>query len=217
MGKEKEESLRIYLVRHGQTADNLKMRYIGIRDEPLTKTGIEQARQAAEALAKFPMARIITSPLSRALETARIIQKACRVESRVDARLSEGSFGKWEGLTRQEVLGMGNQETAQLARWESDPCYPPPGGESFMDVQKRVVQLAEQLHVEFSGSSIVLVSHVGPIKALLAAALDIPLLSASRFFLDPGTISVVDWGRNSVLRLFNSHAHQGWTSARWMS
>jgi hypothetical protein len=46
--------------------------------------------------------------------------------------------------------------------------------------------------------------------------LEIPLLAASRFFLDPGTISVVDWGEYSVLKLFNSHAHQGWTSARWM-
>jgi ribonuclease H / adenosylcobalamin/alpha-ribazole phosphatase len=192
------------------------MRYIGIRDEPLTKTGKEQARQAAEALSRLSAAGIITSPLRRALETAEAIQKACRVNLRADARLSEGSFGRWEGLTRREVLGLGGQEPEHLARWESDPSYPPPGGESFIDVQRRIVQLAEQLCIEFSGSSVVLVSHVGPIKAILAAALEIPLLSATRFFLDPGTISVVDWGSNSVLRLFNSHAHQGWTSARWM-
>ena len=64
---------------------------------------------------------------------------------------------------------------------------------------------------------IVLVSHVGPIKALLAASLDLPLdRGGRRIFLDPGTVSVVDWGDPPILRLCNSHAHAGWTSARWM-
>jgi broad specificity phosphatase PhoE len=69
---------------------------------------------------------------------------------------------------------------------------------------------------EFAGSSVVLVSHVGPIKALLATVLEMPLQSSRRLFLDPGTISVVEWGAQRILRLFNSHAHLGWSSARWM-
>jgi len=74
----------------------------------------------------------------------------------------------------------------------------------------------EGLTDEFQDASVVLVSHVGPIKALLAAVLDIPLQSTRRLFLDPGTISVVEWGAHPLLRLFNSHAHLGWASARWM-
>jgi broad specificity phosphatase PhoE len=216
MDNRAKKNLRLFLVRHGETADNVKMRYVGIRDEPLTNEGKKQAQQAAAALAQLPIDRIVTSPLSRAANTAAAIQSGCGVELRIDARLAEGSFGRWEGLTRSEVLAMGNQEAEHLSRWESDASYAPPGGESFVDVQNRVVDLVVELRRDFAGSSIVLVSHVGPIKALIAAALEIPLLSASRFFLDPGTISVVDWGESSLLKLFNSHAHQGWASARWM-
>jgi ribonuclease H / adenosylcobalamin/alpha-ribazole phosphatase len=63
---------------------------------------------------------------------------------------------------------------------------------------------------------VVLVSHVGPIKALLCSALAAPLAAARRMFLDPGTLSVVDWGESPVIRLFNAHGHLGWEAARWM-
>jgi broad specificity phosphatase PhoE len=66
------------------------------------------------------------------------------------------------------------------------------------------------------GEWIALVSHVGPIKALLCAALGAPLASARHLFLDPGTLSVVDWGERPVVRLFNAHGHLGWEAARWM-
>ena len=85
------------------------------------------------------------------------------------------------------------------------------------NVQNRIVNIAEELKCEFPDSSVVLVSHVGPIKALVAAALEMPLQATRRLFLDPGTISVVEWGARPLLRLFNSHAHLGWSSARWMS
>jgi broad specificity phosphatase PhoE len=217
MNKISKKKLRFFLVRHGETADNLQMRYLGIRDEPLTKNGMVQACQAAAALAQLPIDLIFTSPLRRAVDTAIQIQTACDVKLRVDSRLTEGSFGKWEGLTRDEVLELDSREAERLAKWESDASFAPPGGEAFDKVQERIVELADQLKNEFEGSSVVLVSHVGPMKALIAAALKIPLLASSRFFLDPASISVVDWGENSVLRLFNSHAHLGWDSARWMA
>jgi ribonuclease H / adenosylcobalamin/alpha-ribazole phosphatase len=217
MDRFSKKTLRLFLVRHGETADNLQMRYLGMRDEPLTDNGTKQARQIAAALSELPIGVIISSPLRRAADTAVQIQQSCRVELRTDMRLTEGSFGKWEGLTRSEVLKLGGGDAEQLSKWESDPSFSPPGGESFESVRDRVVSLADQLKVEFvEGGSVVLVSHVGPIKALIAAALNIQLLASSRFFLDPGTVSVVDWGDPPLLRLFNSHAHQGWASARWM-
>ncbi len=216
MNRFSKEVLRLFLVRHGETADNLQMRYLGVRDEPLTDNGAKQARQVAAVLSELPIGVIITSPLRRAADTAVQIQRACGVELRADARLAEGSFGKWDGLTRSEVLQLGSQDAERLAKWESDPSYAPPGGESFESVRDRMIKLAEQLKDDFEGASVVLVSHVGPIKALIASALNIPLQASSRFFLDPGTISVVDWGNPPFLRLFNSHAHQGWASARWM-
>jgi len=210
-------TLRFFLVRHGETADNQQMRYLGIRDEPLTERGMLQARRAADALSQLPIRIVVSSPLRRAADTAARICEACGVELRLDSRLAEGSFGSWEGLTRAEVLKLGGRDAEMLARWESDPFAAPPGGESIESVQKRMVELGEEFEVAFPDSSVVLVSHVGPIKALLAAVLDVPLQASRRLFLDPGTISVVEWGEHRFLRLFNSHAHLGWASARWMA
>ena len=212
-----KRTVRLFLVRHGETAENLEMRYLGTRDEPLTEKGIWQARQAADALSLLPVRIVVSSPLRRAADTAARIREACGVELRQDSRLKEGSFGAWEGLTRAEVLNLGQQDAEWLIRWESDSACAPPGGESIEDLQKRMIQLPEELRNEFPDSSVVLVSHVGPIKALLAAVLDVPLQSARRMFIDPGTISVVEWGERPVLRLFNSHAHLGWSRARWMA
>jgi ribonuclease H / adenosylcobalamin/alpha-ribazole phosphatase len=212
-----DRMLRLFLIRHGETADNLQMRYLGTRDAPLTDNGKRQARHVADALARLPIKMIISSPLRRAADTASRIQNSCGVELRLDARLTEGSFGSWEGLTRAEVLELGTRDTELLARWESDPSCAPPGGESIERIQTRVVRLAEELVDEFPNSSVALVSHVGPIKALLSAVLGIPLQASRRLFLDPGSISVVEWGSHPLLRLFNSHQHLGWSSARWMT
>ena len=208
--------LRLFLVRHGETADNIQMRYLGISDVPLTANGTRQARRVATALSKLPIRAIISSPMRRAVDTAAIIHAACGADLRLDDRLAEGSFGNWEGRTRAEVLGLGPRDAELLARWESDPACAPPGGESIQNIQKRVISLTDELTDEFSESSVVIVSHVGPIKALLAAVLEIPLQSTRRLFLDPGTISAVEWGSQPLLRLFNSHAHLGWSQARWM-
>jgi len=216
MSESKNRMLRIFFVRHGETVKNIEMRYLGIRDEPLTDKGKQQAFHAAEALSQLPIRMVATSPLRRAYDTAAQIRKSCDVELRQDSRLAEGSFGRWEGLTREEVIQLGHPDAALLARWESDPACAPPGGESILNIRERIIRLAEEMRDEFAGSSVVFVSHVGPIKAFLATVLNMPLDYSHRLFLDPGTISVVEWGPHPTLRLFNSHAHLGWSSARWM-
>ena len=112
--------LRIFLVRHGETAENVQMRYIGTLDEPLTDAGIKQADRVAEALACFTVRAIYTSPLVRAADTAARIKEACGATLKEDARLREGSFGRWEGLRRDEVIKLGGPDAELLARWESD-------------------------------------------------------------------------------------------------
>ena len=214
MNYERNRMLRLFLIRHGETAENVRMSYLGTRDEPLTEIGMRQARQAAEALSTLKIRAAISSPLRRAADTAARIQESCGIELRLDARLAEGSFGSWEGLTRDDVLR--SRDAGLLARWESDSSCAPPGGESIESVQARILALANELIDGFPNASVAMVSHVGPIKALLAAVLGIPLQATRRFFLDPGSISVVEWGDRPLLRLFNSHAHLGWASARWM-
>ena len=192
------------------------MAYLGLRDEPLNETGLRQAECAAEVLSQIPISLIVSSPLRRAADTAACIHAASGAEIRKDDRLREGSFGEWEGLTRDEVLNRSARDAELLLQWEKDSSVAPPGGESGEDVQRRVVALVEDLSVKFPGDSIVLTSHVGPIKALLSAALGITMNASRRLFLDPGTISVVEWSETPIVRLFNSHVHFGWSSARWM-
>jgi probable phosphoglycerate mutase len=207
-------SVRLFLARHGETPGNREMRYLGTVDQPLAPSGIEQAERLAAALGPLPLAAVYASPLRRAAETGRRIAAARGSDLRVDERLREQCFGAWEGLTRAEVLEKGDREP--LLRWEADLSLAPPGGESLASVQERMIALVEDLRREHAGAWVALVSHVGPIKALLCAALGAPLATARHLFLDPGTLTVLDWGERPVVRLFNAHGHLGWEEARWM-
>ncbi|HLL79709.1 MAG TPA: histidine phosphatase family protein [Ktedonobacteraceae bacterium] len=209
---------RLILVRHGETIANRSFRYIGSSDEPLSERGVTQAQQLAEALAVLPVRAVYSSPLQRAYRTAVPIAERHGLEvQRLDG-LREMSFGTWEGLTRAEVLTRSGEDARQLQAWERNAAIAPPGGESFVGMQLRVRETVERLVQEHPDSTIVLVSHVGPIKVLLSEAMGAPLASAFRIFLDPATISVVDWRDRdrATVRLVNSHAHLGWSSARWM-
>lgn len=206
---------RIFLIRHGETLANREFRYIGARNDALSPVGEMQATQLAAALAPLPIAAVYSSPLQRALRTAEAIAAAHQLAVQVTSELRECDFGAWEGLSRAEVLA---RDEAHLHAWERDATVAPPDGESFAVMQQRVRAFVEQLAEQHAGDSLSLVSHVGPIKVLLATALDAPLSASFRIFLDPATISVVDWqsGGQALVRLVNSHAHMGWTEARWM-
>lgn len=210
--------VRLFLIRHGETLANREFRYIGSRDDALSETGEMQAAQLGTALAPLPIATVYSSPLQRARVTAEAIAAPHKLEVQLASELRENDYGAWEGLSHAEVLARGAEEARLLAAWEKDATVAPPGGESFADLYQRVRAFVDQLASTHAGKSIALVSHVGPIKVLLAAALDTPISASFRVFLDPATISVIDWhtsGR-TLIRLVNSHAHLGWTRARWM-
>ena len=209
---------RLFLIRHGETLANREFRYIGARDDALSELGERQAVQLADALAPLPIAQVYSSPLQRAYRTAQAIAESHGLEVQINAALRECDFGTWEGLSRAEVLARGPEEVERLYAWERDSTVAPPGGESFAAMQQRVRTFVEELAERHAGQALALVSHVGPIKVLLAAALDTPIAASFRLFLDPATISVVDWqaGGRALVRLVNSHAHLGWTEARWM-
>ena len=209
---------RLFLVRHGETMANREYRYIGTRDDPLSTLGQTQATQLAEALSVLPVAAVYSSPLQRTYNTALPIAARHSLEvQRVDD-LRECDFGTWEGLSRAEVLERSAEDGQRLREWEQNTSLAPPGGESFEALQQRVCAAVESLSQVHPDQAIVLVSHVGPIKVLLSAALGAPLASAFRIFLDPATISVVDWrdAEHATVRLVNSHTHLGWQEARWM-
>ncbi len=196
--------MRLVLVRHGQTAANRELRYQGTRDEPLTEAGHRQAAQLARLLAPLPIDGLLTSPARRCLDTARPIAAATGLEPAVDPRLREQAYGEWEGLTPGEIAARGARDRAALARWQRDIAVAPPGGESLARVEERVLALVAELADRRAGQWLVLVSHVGPIKALLCSGLGLPLAGVRRLFLDPATVTVLDWGDAPVLRLLNA-------------
>ncbi|HEY3228528.1 MAG TPA: histidine phosphatase family protein [Roseiflexaceae bacterium] len=207
---------RLVLVRHGEAAANVDGRYSGSTDEPLTAHGAWQAAQLAAALAPLPITAVYSSPLRRAVATAEMIAVALGMTVRIDARLREAALGEWEGLSHAAVRARSAADAELLARWYTDPHCTPPGGESLHAVQTRMLDLVRDLTAAFPGAWLALVSHVGPIKGLIYAALQAPLPGVQHLWLDPATVSVVDWSSHPVVRLVNAHGHLGWTTARWM-
>ena len=212
-----QRGTRLLLVRHGETVANREMRYIGDRDDLLTEHGRHQAEQLATALSSLPISAVFSSPRRRATDTAEPIAAVLKLPVTLADELRESSFGEWEGLSRAQVLQHSPESSAYLHAWEADSTQAPPGGESITSMTTRVGTFVTMLSERYPAETIVLVSHVGPIKALIALTLSVAPAVAQGMFLDPATISVVDWaGERRVLRLFNSHAHLGWTQARWM-
>ncbi len=197
---------RLVVVRHGEANGNREFRYLGSTDEPLTARGQEQAAELAQALAAFHLEAIYASPLLRAVATARAVAEMARLEVRIEEDLRESTYGDWEGLTRGEVAA---RDADLLRRWESDPDVAPPGaGESLRDTQRRIAACADRLARAHPGATLGLVSHVGPVKALVCHALGIGPEGARRMWLDPASVSIVEWpcapGGRTMVRLYNA-------------
>ncbi len=198
--------LRLVLVRHGAVPSNARLGLVGRTDEELTPEGVRQAEALASALGGIEPSAVVSSPLARCVETGRRIAEVAGLALATDRRLIEQDYGDWEGLTRDEVVGLGPQDAERMEAWWHDPTTAPPGGESLEDVARRAGELVEELHRRRQGDGpVVLVSHVGPIKSLISRVLGLPLADGvRRFFLDPGAYSVADWGVRKVLRVLNA-------------
>jgi ribonuclease H / adenosylcobalamin/alpha-ribazole phosphatase len=198
---------RLVLVRHGTTKHNAELRFSGRNDLPLTDVGARQAAAIAAAIPAFGAATVIvSSPLIRARQTAEHIGSALGRDIREDDRLAEMDFGAWEGLTLDDVQ---RSWPAELAAWLADPHTAPPGGESFADVERRVADARDAILREYPDATVILVTHVTPIKTLLRLALGAPAATMFRMHLDTASISVADYyvaGQTSV-RLVNDTSH----------
>jgi ribonuclease H / adenosylcobalamin/alpha-ribazole phosphatase len=200
---------RLILVRHGETELTATGRYSGRGDVALTERGAAQAQAAASRVAALApkVAAVVSSPLSRCTATAaRIAEALGHPPVSVDADLIECDFGQWEGLTFTEVR---ERWPAELDSWLGSVAQAPPGGESFRAVGLRVRRLIARLREEYPGQTVVLVSHVSPIKLLLRDALAAGDAFLQRLHLDPAGLSIVDsWPDGGVaVRTVNDTAH----------
>ena len=194
------------LLRHGQTPMSVQKRYAGRTDAPLTEVGAQQAAAAAKRLASAGLGVIVTSPLLRTVQTAQAVAAVTGAAVVTDDGFRETDFGAWEGLTFAEVR---ERWPAEISAWLADPDVAPPGGESFTDVSARVTEALDRVLAARAGQTVLIVSHVTPIKMLVAAALLAPPAALYRMHLDVAALCEIDWYADgpAVLRSFNDTSH----------
>lgn len=193
----------ILLCRHAETASNREGRLQGRADPPLTAVGVAQAgRLAARVAGERPVA-VVSSPATRARETAAAIAGAAGLDGvTVDDRFVELDYGDWDGLPVGDPA-------IPWARWRADAGLRPPGGESLVDLRARVTTALEDLVAAHGDAVIVVVSHVSPIKAAVVWATGAADGITWRMHLDLASITRLRVGRDGTPTLwgFNDVAH----------
>ncbi|GAB2859912.1 bifunctional RNase H/acid phosphatase [Nocardioides pacificus] len=213
-----DKATTVVLVRHGVTEHTSAKRFSGGLggDNPgLSDEGRAQARATAEWLAPLveEIDIIVSSPVRRTLETAEIIAEYlgddCPRPVEVEPGFAEMEFGSWDGLTFAQIA---RRHPAELDAWLNSMDVAPGGGESFRTVEQRVLAGLHRLLTRHAGRTVVVVSHVTPIKTLVADALRAPLESVYRMELSPASVTVLSYflgGREgdesmASMRLYNA-------------
>ncbi len=201
------EATTTLLLRHGETPLSAERRFAGRGDIPLTGRGMQQAAAAAARLAaRGDVAAVISSPLRRALSTAQAVAEATGAALETDDDLAETDFGDWEGMSFRAA---GARWPAEMEAWLADAEAAPPGGESFAAVAQRVLAALDRLLADHGGQTVVVVSHVTPVKTVICRALLAPPAAMFRMNLDVASLSEVSWFSDgaAVLRSLNDVAH----------
>jgi probable phosphoglycerate mutase len=186
----------VLLVRHGETAWNVERRIQGHTDVPLSPRGVEQSGLLAERLARSPPARIVSSDLGRALETAREVGRRLGLPVEADPELREQDLGTWQGLTGEEAKARDPELYA--ARFLAfDPAARPPGGETRAEMAERAWRALERHAAPGLPGPLLLVTHGGIVSALLYRVLGIPLSTPRRFQLPNAAITTLLWTRGA--------------------
>ena len=187
---------KLILLRHLQSQWNLENRFTGWTDIPLSKEGIESAKQVAGKLADFEIDKVYTSPLMRNKETAVLILKNLRKEDVfiiTDKALNERHYGKLQGLNKDEVKAEYGEEQVQLWRrsWEEAP----PEGESLKDVYNRVAPFYKE-HIKKDleqGKNILVVASHNSLRALVKYLEKIPEQEIINLEIEPGELRKYDF------------------------
>jgi probable phosphoglycerate mutase len=204
----------LVLVRHGATELTASKRFSGglaSSNPGLTDDGRAQVREVAEWLAPIGDAVdvVVTSPVRRTRESAEILADRLDVGLVEEPGFAEMEFGTWDGMTFDEVR---EQSPHEIESWLGSLDVAPGGGESFREVEKRVLDGLSRVLEKYAGQTVVVVSHVTPIKTLVAHAVDAPLEALFRMELSTASVSVVSFfgepgaDLRASLRLYNAQA-----------
>ncbi|MGZ0147012.1 bifunctional RNase H/acid phosphatase [Kribbella sp. WER1] len=204
-GAQAEPPTRLIFLRHGETPHTAEKRFSGSGgDDPaLSENGRTQALAAAGYLARLGgIDAVVTSPMRRARETAAAVAAELGLEVAVDEGWVECSFGDWDGHTFAEVQ---EKWPDALNAWLESTTAAPPGGESFDACARRARSARDGLLARYPGKTVLVVTHVTPIKLMVRSVLQAPMSSIFRMELRPATITEAQWYADGLasLRSFN--------------
>lgn len=199
---------RLHLIRHGATTLSAEDRFAGAVDVPLSDEGRAQAARLGERLATTKLGAVYASPMSRTMETARLVGKPQGLEPKPADGLREIAHGHWEGLRRQEVE---ERFQAEYDAWEEDPfTYAPPEGETGLSVMARALPVIREIVLRHPGENIAVVSHKATIRLLLSSMLGFDARGyRDRLDQAPACLNIVDFKDpvRARLMLYNDTSH----------
>lgn len=213
-----ESLTTIILVRHGRTALTESRKISGgDGDDPqLSALGLQDAQAVASALRKInrsgpwqkisPISAVVTSPMLRTRQTAKVIADEFGVETEVIEQLREIGFGDWDGLTNEQAKAVDEQ---LWKMWQGSNTVAPPNGESLETFDQRLQQARREITQRFAGSTVVVVAHVMPIRGFLKWAFDASIAAYWRPQIAPCSVSIIRvWGESAAeVVTVNSTAH----------
>ncbi len=181
--------MNIYIIRHGETHSNRNGEYYGSLNVPLNKNGIKQMKALKPSLSDIKFDRVYSSPASRALESLKICGDYLQ-EVITDHRLSEISFGDFEGKTYEEIAKLYPKE---VVTWDKDwQNFCPPGGEAFISFYQRVTEFFKEV-LRAEGENILIMAHSGVIKTLYCYVLQNNMDLYWHFTCHNGKVNIIKY------------------------
>ena len=165
--------VKVILIRHGETDWNTKQIFRGRKDIPLNEVGLAQAKAVGVSLSDIQIDAIYSSPLGRALETAKVLAESRSLEVELEEGFIDIDFGKWQGITHEKVK---EEYESLYEMWLKNPQMVAfPEGESLKDVRTRSMEALKKVIKKHSGKTLAIVSHRVLNKVLLCSVLGLEL------------------------------------------
>ncbi|MDX6251108.1 MAG: ribonuclease / adenosylcobalamin/alpha-ribazole phosphatase [Kribbellaceae bacterium] len=204
-GAQTEPPTQLIFLRHGETPHTVDKRFSGSGgDDPgLSETGLIQAQAAAQYLSTIGgVDAVVSSPMRRTRETAAVVASALGLDVVVNDGWVECSFGDWDGHTFAEVQ---EKWPEALNAWMGSTSVAPPGGESFDACARRARSARDSVLAAYPGKTVVVVTHVTPIKLMVRGVLQAPMSSLFRMELRPASVTEIHWYADGLasLKSFN--------------
>ncbi len=192
-----EPGCRVYLFRHGETANAHQIRMNGHFDVALSDTGLEQSRQLAQALQDQPIRAVYSSDLQRTYEGARLIAEHHALEPVACPELRELFFGEWEGKSLTELSekfpGEMNKRLKQTELFRAD------GGETFQELHDRVIPKFMEITASHPSDTIAFVCHGGVNRTILAHLLGFPISNLFRISQHFAAVNIIQFYEDQVM------------------